>query len=230
MAVRPWFGSAPAVGHGNVTQWGNRIEEWLDQGDAQQTALPGHVVFFQEHRLGHAALLQVRSRLQKKGWSFFFAAAPKDQGEAQQVRANQLSGGTAIAIRRHLPANELVRLENGTIGPLAGVRWNAVELLVRGGRLLLVSLYAVVSEAMGPQNAALLAEVGAMVRARRTESIIAADWQITPGELQYSGWVSQIGGRILSTADQRPFARAGRPRAGLRSCLPGGRCRRAMPA
>jgi hypothetical protein len=162
-------------------------------------------LLMQEIRLAGDSARRSETCVPRAGWTFAINDAQVTQGEVRQG----FSGGTAIGTRRHQGLSTLHGWKSFVLteARVSIARWQA---FIRGG-ITLASVYLVTGEGPSESNVGILDELGRTLVTLGRPFVIGGDFQMTPGELQGTGWVQRLGAALVAPpSDGPPSCSSGR--------------------
>ena len=148
------------------------------------------VALLTEHRQagsGHEAMIK---QLAKAGWrTLSVPAAVTEKGGT--------SGGVIICHRHHLHVSRYGFGEAGLLQELNGDRWQLGQLRLRHTSVTTGAAY--LHTGVGPHglNLSLLQELGMAISCARRPFILGADWNMTPGELESTGFLAMLHAKVV---------------------------------
>ena len=143
-------------------------------------------IILQETKAGSVAQQHLKTDAQSSGWNAVSTAA-------REGRRNGRSGGAAVLVRNSFNADHSPGLAL-TAEPHRAV---FADTSICGGTTL-ISLYLRQGEGMSPGNRTILEETAAEISSLDTPWIIGMDANMSPADLQKSGWVDMIKGQIIA--------------------------------
>ena len=165
----------------NITTWGPQAEKYLG-------IVEHDILMISEHRQAKRRDLEKMLRgLGLSGWRA--AASP-----AQRTSEAGASGGVMVCWKANMQATA-VELD---VSKQYAHRVAAAILKLAGGiQVLLVTVYGHTGDGEGPSNIALLEQLGIALESYPLW-IAAGDWNMQPAEIEHSGWLQQVRGRIVA--------------------------------
>ena len=91
--------------------------------------------------------------------------------------------------------------EDMELGPVDFWDFTALQWRLRGVALTVIIVYLTPSEGAAKSNLAKLANLGSFIRSLRTPWLALGDWNMTPGELDASGWPQEVEASFLVPSD-----------------------------
>ena len=161
---------------------------WSSGAIALQQQAKADVALIQEHHLSNN-LANEEAWSRKAGWKMKLSPA-RCTGEGGT------EGGVGIATLPHFGLSSIHQHDKW----LAGHRHRAAAMHFGGvlkGGIMVLSTYLQHSVGMSPENWSTLLAIGETVRAMDRPFVIGGDFNMSPEELERSGWVQAIGGTIV---------------------------------
>ena len=170
------------------------LSEGIDPQDAGNVVLATErgwdLLLIAEHHRNYLELTEAKSKLAKLGW--FLSGVPGRQGPTTGV-----SGGTCILARMHLAVRPfgyspaICREPHPSLGH--GHDWNAVEVHLRKGALVLIVLYFDHTIGLAGPNEQKAREIVDFVQGLKGPVAMAGDFNMTPEEVIESGFLTMFG-------------------------------------
>ena len=175
----------------NCSVWGPMVEAFLKTPACQSAGVVG---IGEHHAAAPAALTKIKKyagRIQRR--CFLSAAALPKGKRAPDERA----GGTALIPKFPVRLGG-VRTDRGEEPFAAGADWTAIVVKLKGVDLMMIQLY--LTDSVGPKGVNLrkLGQIQKLIcDNRRLPFIIFGDFNMTPAELQSSGFLRAVGAEVL---------------------------------
>ena len=155
----------------------------------RQAATEVQVVMVQEtHIMAAAAIADAIMAAAAAGWHLIISPAIPSQGTTTGAHYN--TGGVAIAVRQTATTRRL-QLPADLHG--RAVAAEVISPAMPGGRTTVASIYLRVGEADTEPNRNILSQVGAALEQQRTPIICGGDFQMSPRQLEDTGFAQKLG-------------------------------------
>ncbi|CAK0896370.1 unnamed protein product, partial [Prorocentrum cordatum] len=190
----------------NITDWGPKCKKIVKSPPFQADIL-GLLETHQSERTSDAVLAEFDA----SAWKAVISPSRAD-GTAQKA------GGVVLGARRHLQCSSLDHLAryryqtkgqlrhrkpepHFVAGPIDFWDFQALTIQMQHGQLTVLIVYLTTSIGVAGQNLIKLQNLGAVIKSLTGDWIAIGDWNVVPTELEESGWVNYVDGRICKPSN-----------------------------
>ena len=172
----------------NVTHWGPLSKKYVLSKGRDVNAVS-------EHHLDLQALKRLRAQLLCEKWIVFGTPA-RPSGRTQRGT----SGGVLFIFRAHLALTPWgVSCMKSELDPAAGygLDWVALRMQLKHTQIVLLSVYLTCNIGVAGENVTKLAQLRDFVERCPWPCALMGDWNLTPQELQETGFLTSIVNRRM---------------------------------
>ena len=179
---------------GNITTWGPQASDYIEAKGDQFDAM----MLVEHHQRGEGLKAM---KLTLKSFGFVTVASEANFTDRSAAGTH---GGAMLAFRSHLQLSHVppeLALQAPGLLPSVGYDWAAAEWHLKGLRVCMLAAYFDCGANTSGPNAAKFKEIASYIKSRGHWFVMAADWNMTPDEVEAAGWPSLLDADIVGAAD-----------------------------